>query len=128
MCGFCNVSPNRTDSPYITISNRSIPYLFSSAIDRGSRNRIRINTVAQMFAPRYHRVPARILTTTAAREFNANGHIIQNFSVSATVPRAEPAIFVSRTCCCCLSLGFSILRNDREHGDTIILIESDRPI
>lgn len=126
MCGFYNVSLNRTDSPYITISNRSIPYLFSSAIDRGSRNRIRINTVAQMFAPRYHRVPVRILTTTAAREFN--GHIIQNFSVSATVPRAEPAIFVSRTCCCCLSLGFSIPRNGRERGDTIILIESDRPI
>lgn len=45
----------------------SIPYLSGSAIDRGNPNRIRTNTVAEMFAPRYQRVPANI--TTGARKF-----------------------------------------------------------
>ena len=47
--------------PLRHISTRSIPYLSGRAIDRSSQNRIRTrptNTVAQMFAPRYHRVPA----------------------------------------------------------------------
>lgn len=80
--------PNRTEDLY-TISTRSIPYLSGSAIDRGSRNRIRTNTVAQMFAPRYHRVPAS--TTTATREFNANEHATK-ISQYATCWTSQPSL------------------------------------